>query len=402
MSRTTRLGAFIVGTLAILAVGIFIIGSKKYLFTPTYQLKTTFHTVAGLQDGADILVGGVHVGTVRTIELPSKPDEEITVTLEMDDHTHRIVKQDSVASIQTEGLLGNQYVAVSFGSAGKPDVKNGDFIGSVPPLEMSVLEEKANGLLGQGQQAMTHVNELAEHLSSVSAKVDKGNGTVGALINDREVYDNLNKTVVTLNQTATEAKGTVASAQAGVKDFQDNMEALKHNFLLRGYFKNRGYEDSADLGKDEIQGLPQGTAAKEFVFQAKDLFDKRDSAKLKGQKRLNEAGQYLAGNEFGVAVVEVSTGTSGSADEQTTLAQGRALVVRNYIVQHYGFDDTHLKTVAIGKQAGESSKDDWGLIKVLVYPAGTEVPPDKNPQQESNSGPPSAQEAKPPAPKQKQ
>ena len=396
MSRTARLGAFIVGTLAVLALGIFLIGSKKYLFTPTYQLKTKFSTVAGLQAGADILVGGVHSGTVRSIELPGKPGDQVTVTLEMDDVTHRIVKQDSTASIQTEGLLGNEYIAVSFGSEGKPDVKSGDYITTIPPLEMNALVEKANGLLGQGQQAMGHINEVAAHMSSVSAKIDKGTGTVGGLINDREVYDNLNQTVSTLNQTATSAKGTVVSAQAGIKDFQDNMEALKHNFLLRGYFKNRGYEDSADLGKDEIQGLPQAAAVKEFDLQAKDLFDKRDSAKLKGQKHLNEAGQYLAGNEFGVAVIQVSTGSSGSSDEAMTLAQGRALVVRNYIVQHFGFDDTHLKTVSLGKQTGESSKEDWGLIKVLVYPAGTSMPPDKNPQSSNDQNQPQpADSAKP-------
>ncbi|HTJ30789.1 MAG TPA: MlaD family protein [Acidobacteriaceae bacterium] len=385
MPRTARLGAFILGTLVILAIGIFIIGSKKYLFTPTYQLKTRFHTVAGLQAGADILVGGVHSGAVRSIDLPSRPGDEVLVTLEMDNATHRIVKQDSTASIQTEGLLGNQYVAVSFGSPGKPDVKSGDFINSIAPLEMNALIEKANGILSKGNEAMIHINEVAAHFSSVSAKIDNGRGTVGALINDRDVYNNLNQTVSSLKETASTAQGTISSAQAGVKDFQDNMEALKHNFLLRGYFKNRGYEDSADLGKDEIAALPQGAAAKEFTFQAKDLFDKRDSAKLKGQKHLNEAGQYLAAQDFAVAVIQVSTGSSGSTDEDMTLAQGRALVVRNYIVQHFGFDDTHLKTLSVGKQTSESSKDDWGLVKVLVYPAGTEMPADKSQQPSENS-----------------
>ena len=68
-----------------------------------------------------------------------------------------------------------------------------------------------------------------------------------------------------------------------------------------------------------------------------------------------------------------------------TLAQGRALVVRDYIVQHFGFDDSKLKTYSVGKQVGETSKDDWGLIKVLVYPSGTPVPPDKNPSAAPNS-----------------
>jgi phospholipid/cholesterol/gamma-HCH transport system substrate-binding protein len=373
MSRTARLGAFILGTLAILATGIFIIGNKKYLFTSTYELKSKFATVAGLDAGADVLVGGVHVGTVRSIDLPQKSDDQVTIVLELNQSTRKIIKQDSVASIQTEGLLGNEYVAVSFGSANKPEVKDGDSIASVPPLEMAALLDKANGLLGQGQVAMGHITQVAAHLNSVSAKIDSGNGTVGALINDRELYNNL-------DQTSSSARAAAASAQAGITDFQDNMEALKHNFLLRGYFKNRGYEDSSDLGKDEIVSLPQASAVKEFTFQAKDLFDKQDSAKLKGQKTLNAAGEYLAGNDFGVAVITVSSGKSGSTDADLTLAQGRALVIRDYVVQHYGFDDTKLKTVALGKQTAETSKSDWGLIKVLIYPAGTPVPADKSPE----------------------
>ena len=373
MSRTARLGAFIAGTLAILAIGIFIIGSKKYLFTSTYELKTSFKSVAGLAKGADILVGGVHSGTVKDIELPHQSTGQVTVVLEMGQSTHEIIRQDSIASIQTEGLLGNQYIAVSFGSANKPEVKSGDTIGSVPPLEMSALLDKANGLLSQGQQAMNDINQVASHLNSVTAKIDAGNGTVGALVNDKALYNNL-------NETASTARSTVATAQAGISDFQDNMQALKHNFLLRGYFKNRGYEDTSDLGKDEIESAPQAATIKDFTYQAKDLFDKQDSAKLKGQKALKSAGEYLAGNDFGVAVIEASTGTSGSSDTDHTLAQARALVVRDYIVQHFGFDDTKLKTIPLGKQTSETSKDNWGLVKVLIYPAGTPIPSDKTPE----------------------
>ena len=65
MSRVARLGVFIVVTLAALAAGVFIIGSKEYLFSSTYELKTQFDNVAGLAVGADVQVGGVHSGNVR-------------------------------------------------------------------------------------------------------------------------------------------------------------------------------------------------------------------------------------------------------------------------------------------------------------------------------------------------
>ena len=114
---------------------------------------------------------------------------------------------------------------------------------------------------------------------------------------------------------------------------------------------------------------------KEFVLQAKDIFDKQDGAKLKGQKRFKDVGDYLANNEFGVAVIEVSTGTAGDSDKDAVLAQGRALVVHDYLAQHFSFDDTNLKTVAIGKQqGGEQTKDNWGEVRILIYPEGTAVP----------------------------
>src|SRR5580700_5460691 len=126
MSRVARLGAFIVVTLAILVAGIFIIGGKQYLFRSTYQLKAQFDNVVGLDAGADVRVGGVHSGTVSSIVLPRQPGEKVTVIMDLAKSTHEIIKQDSVATIETEGLLGNQYLAVSFGSTGKGDVRDGD------------------------------------------------------------------------------------------------------------------------------------------------------------------------------------------------------------------------------------------------------------------------------------
>jgi phospholipid/cholesterol/gamma-HCH transport system substrate-binding protein len=139
MSRAARLGAFIVVTLAILVAGIFIIGGKQYLFSSTYRLKAQFDNVVGLDAGADVRVGGVHSGTVRDIVLPHKPGDKVTVVMDLGKSTHEIIKQDSVATIETEGLLGNQYLAISFGSAGSADVRDGDTIASQPPLEMSDL-----------------------------------------------------------------------------------------------------------------------------------------------------------------------------------------------------------------------------------------------------------------------
>ena len=370
MSRVARLGAFIVVTLAVLAAGVFIIGSKEYLFSPTYQLRTQFDNVAGLTTGADVEVGGVHSGTVRSIKLPRNPRDKVTVVMQLDKNTQDIVKKDSVASIETEGMLGNEYVAVSFGSEGQAAVQSGDTIDSIPPLQMSALLKSASGILDSSQEAIKNTIMATAHLNSVSAKIDSGQGTVGALVNDKVLYNNLQQSTATLHDT-------MLQAQTGVTDFQENMEALKHNFLLSGFFKKRGYEDAADLGANRVAALPPATPIKTFTYTAKQLFDKRDSAKLKHEKALNEAGKFLADNEFGLAVVVASTGKEGDAQQDQTLTEARAMVIRDYLVGNFGFDDNGLKTLGEGKQPDSDSDQDWGSIKIMIFPPGTQIPPDQ-------------------------
>jgi phospholipid/cholesterol/gamma-HCH transport system substrate-binding protein len=384
MSRIARLGAFIVVTLAILAAGVFIIGSKEYLFSQTYQLKTQFSNVAGLSEGADVEVGGVHSGTVLSITLPHNPHDKVTLVLQLDKRTQQIVKKDSVATIETEGLLGNEYVAVSFGSDAQPDVQNGDTIASVAPLEMGALLQEASGILDSSQAAIKNVTAATAHLNDISAKIDSGQGTVGALVNDKELYNNLAQTTANFNKSTANLDKTMTQAQIGVTDFQENMEALKHNFLLSGYFKKRGYEDEADLTADRIGDLPQGAPLKTFTYTAKQLFDKRDTAKLKHQKVLNEAGKFLADNEFGVAVITTSTG-EGDAKQDQTLTDARAMVIRQYLVGNFGFDDTSLKTLGQGKLADPNSSSDWGSVKIVIYPPGTEAPAGKSAAPNSSS-----------------
>ncbi len=373
MSRAARLGAFIVATLAILVAGVFIIGGKQYLFSSTYRLKAQFDNVAGLDAGGDVRVGGVHSGTVRSIVLPHKPGEKVTVIMDLGKSTHEIIKQDSVATIETEGLLGNQFLAISFGSAGTADVRDGDLIASQPPLEMADLLQKTSGILDSSEQAIQNATRAAASLQSISAKIDAGRGTAGALVNDKQLYNNLEQTTGAMHDT-------MLQAEAGVTDFQENMEAMKHNFFLRGYFKSRGYEDSAELAKNEIERLPQGSPTKEFTYSSKQLFDKQDSAKLKNQKSLNAGGEFLANNQFGFAVVAVSAGMEGDTQKDLVLTEARAMVVREYLVEKFGFDDSQLKTLGMGKQPETNSDAGWGTVQIFIYPAGIEIPPNKQPQ----------------------
>src|SRR5208337_3990271 len=140
-----------------------------------------------------------------------------------------------------------------------------------------------------------------------------------------------------------------------------------------------------ELAKDEIVSLPQGTPQKTFTFEAKQLFGKVDTAKLKNQKSLDAAGDFLADTDFGLAVVVACSSMEGDAGKDLVLTQGRALVVREYLVENFAFDDRQLKTLGMGKKSGTSPETGWGTIQILVYPAGTEMPPAKQPQNSSPS-----------------
>src|SRR6204780_4844697 len=235
---------------------------------------------------------------------------------------------------------------------------------------MSDLLKKANGILDSSQQAIQNATGATEHLNAISAKIDKGQGTVGALVNDKQLYTNLQQSTASLQDT-------MNHAQEGVTDFQENMEALKHNFFLRGFFKRRGYEDSAELEKNEVERLPQGQPIKEFTIPAKQLFDKQDSAKLKNQRSLNAVGEFLANNKFGCAVIVASAGMEGDTQKDLVLTEARAMVVREYLVENFGFDDSQLKTLGMGKQTDAGSDAAWGTVRIFIYPAGTEIPADK-------------------------
>jgi phospholipid/cholesterol/gamma-HCH transport system substrate-binding protein len=351
MSRTFRLGAFIVATLLIFAAGVFWIGGKQFMFSSTYRLNADFQTVAGLPNGADVRVGGIHEGTIARIQLPRGPNDKVRVVMDLKNATRNVIKKDSVAAIRSEGLVGDKYVEITFGSDDAPQVSNGDLIQGEPPLEFSDLMKKTNGLLDSAGGALQNVGGAAENLKSISSKINQGTGTVGALVNDKSVYQRIN---------------------AGATALQEDMEALKHNFLLRGFFNRRGYEDSADLTKHEIAQLPATSVSKDFTYEAAKLFDKPDTAKLKSAKALTEAGKFLEVNAFGLAVVSVYTDMKGDTEKNRLLTEARAMVVRDYLVQNFKLDDTRIKTLGQGKSPNANAPG--GGVEILIYPAGTNPP----------------------------
>jgi outer membrane protein OmpA-like peptidoglycan-associated protein len=299
MSTAFRVGLLVVLALVFLSTGIFLIGNKDFLFSSTYRLKADFQNVAGLNNGADVRIGGIHQGTVKEIDLPSQPDGKVTVAMNLRSQTRDIIKKDSRASIKTEGLLGDKYVEISFGSPKAEPVGNDDTIASETPRD---------------------VTEETRALSN--------------------------------------------EAREGLTAFRDNMEALQHNFLLRGFFEKRGYNDTGELTQHSIARLPNRTPSREFNYDAKDIFAKTDSAKLKNKKPLDEVGKYLEENQFGLSVVACSE-DKGDTGKTRVLTEARAKVVRDYLTHNFKLDDKRVKTIGLGKT---KNPDESSKLVILVYP----------------------------------
>ena len=264
--------------------------------------------------------------------------------MDLEMKTHNIVNKKSVAYVKSEGLLGDKYVEISFGEKDATEVKDGDTIDSEPPIDIADLIKKTDSILSTTDDAMQSVRSTTQNLQAVTTRINEGKGSVGALINDRKLYQR---------------------ASAGVTAFQENMEALKHNFLLRGFFNRRGYEDAAELEKHRISRLPAEPSLGDFVYDASKIFAKDDSAKLRNPKTMDGAGHFLENNRIGLAVVVASTGEKGDTDKSRVLSEARAMVVREYLAEHFRVDDTRIKTFALGKtgRAGESPK-----VEIVSYP----------------------------------
>ena len=350
MSRMARLGLFLVASSVILFLAIFLIGSQQRLFTRSYRLRAQFPGVSGLMAGAEVRVGGVRKGTVDTIMLPPRPTGQVLVTMSLDRSTSGLVKADSRAAIETEGLLGSKYLAVSFGSPGAADVKDWDLIASVPPLDIDGLLKTSKEIMEATHSAMKNLDTLSGDMATLTARINRGQGTVGALLNDRGLYDQIGD--------------TVAHARVGAIAFQENMQALKANILFRGYFKDRGYQDAADLTRWAIARMPEGAPARTFTLAAKDLFE-ADGARLSGKQRLNPVGADLEQHPFVLAVVQAFSGPKGNQDENLLLTQAQAMVVRTYLADRFELDDSRLKTLGMGEAPAQPGQE--GRIVISVY-----------------------------------
>lgn len=190
-----KVGAVILVALVIMGVAILKLGQSAHLFSSRYTLVSFVPNTAGLRVGGQVTVAGQLAGAVKAIEfLPVDADttKNLRVTIEVDRDVQAQVRRDSQAKLKTLGLLGDKVFDITPGTPRFAVLNDGDTLRLGEALDYEAVLVQASGALDQ-------VVSLTGSLQKVADGVVQGEGTVGQLLTNRDLFDNLNSTLATTN-----------------------------------------------------------------------------------------------------------------------------------------------------------------------------------------------------------
>lgn len=440
-NRLAAVGAFVIFGVALFAVGLFFIGDRRMLFNRTVEVYAEFANIAGLEDGAKVRVGGMDAGEVKSIQVPPSPSAKFRVEMRIREDLHRLVRVDSVATIQTDGLVGNKFVQIQ---AGTDQARIVPPLGTVPSreaFELAVMLERMsdtvdlirttivqlragvedaltsvsdtaneaqdliNDVGGDARAIMASTQKVSDDLQTIVAGIRDGKGTVGKLLTDDSVYvsakniaADAEKAVASLREASDQAKDaivdlraqngplkgvtgtlqeTLSSARDAMQDLADNTEALKRNFLFRGYFNKRGFFDLNEISVQQYrQGALEGNDrhALRIWIGTPVLFEKdadgRERLSEGGRERLDSAmSQFVRYPKNSPFVIE-GYAQAATNDQRFLLSRQRAKLVRDYVVGKFGLDPTFVGTMAMGRESTDSpSGSQWDGVALALFVA---------------------------------
>lgn len=303
-----RLGLFVIGGIALFVLAIFIIGKQKNLFNPVFNITATFYNVSGLQVGNNIRFSGINVGTVNNIIIIN--DSTVRVDMIVRREIQQFIKADSEVAIGSEGLIGDRLLIITQGSSDAPIVAEGQELTSKEPIE-------TDAIIASLERTSGHVEVITKQLAEVMIGINKGEGTLGLLLQDTATAKNIDQTFANfkkssegLDQTieltkdnvfafmeslkVTAGKTEIASQQLGEimikinsgegalgmliqdtliagninqtitnlqsssKGLDENIEALKHSFLFRRYFRKKAEREALEKLQDDKNPEKEG------------------------------------------------------------------------------------------------------------------------------------------------
>ena len=445
-ARLAGVGAFVLGGAVLFALGLFMIGDRQMAFAKRFTVYTEFTKVTGLQPGAVVRVLGAKAGSIKQIVPPNSPGGKFRVRIEIAESLHQLVRTDSIATIETEGLVGGSYLGIGTGTDAAPQVSPDGTIAGKEPFEISDLMQqmgdsltKVNATIdamkgdvqnavvavadtmGNANALITDVSGDVKKMAASGAKITddasqiaeglrSGKGVIGKLMTDDELYVRATAIARQTEETAASArqvvelakktlegfqakdgpvqglsadlKQTLEGARAAMVGFAANMDALKHNFLLRGYFNGRGYFDLDDISPAAYrQGvLTKGGRQLARVWLRSDaLFepepDRGDDERLTtaGKAHLDSAfAPSLEHAASGVVIVE-GHAQQGPPETRFLRSRARASLVRDYLLVKFFLDPQTTGAMPLGAEsAGSPGLLAWdGVAIAVILPKGT-------------------------------
>lgn len=356
MARTRQVyvGAFVTFGLFLFAVGLFLIGNRRMLFDHTFMANAEFANLSGLQNGAIVRVAGMNAGEVKEINIPSTPSGRFRVRMRLREDLHQLIRVDSVASIQNDGLVGNKFVQIDAGSDQAQVVPPQGTMQSKEPFDLAQMLDRMSQTIdlvtetivqvrGQVEDALNSLSDIVNvaqglmedvgsdarsilasgrritgNINAIVVGVREGRGSIGKLLNDDALYERVKtisadaeKTVANVRDASEQAKSaiadfrgdhgpvqgvvgnlqaTLASAKDAMSDLAENTEALKHSFFFRGFFNKRGYFDLKDVTVQQYREGAMETRERKLLRIWIGTPVLFDKDD-KGQERLSEGGQ---------------------------------------------------------------------------------------------------------------
>lgn len=185
-SDTWKLGMFVFLGLAVFFVTLYFIGKSQNIFGSTFYLKSKFKNVSGLKVGNNVLLSGITIGTVKDIAFVS--DSTVVVGLIIKSEVQQYIKSDAIASIGSDGLMGDKVVTISPGTSSIERVRDNASITSVEAVEMQ-------DLMAALKKSLDNAEIITKELSEFSYKINNGKGALTKILTDERFAKSIDRTL---------------------------------------------------------------------------------------------------------------------------------------------------------------------------------------------------------------
>ncbi len=241
---------FVLLGITLFIITIYFIGKNKNLFASTFHIKSQFKNVSGLKIGNNVRFSGINIGTVKNIEFVS--DSAVMVDLIIKEEVQKYIKKDAIASIGSDGLMGDKVLTISPGTSSVEIIKDNGTIVSSKAIE---LEDLMKGL----QKSVNNAGKITDELATFTSKMNNNNGALSKLMTDENFSNSLTNTLLNLenstNNFSTFTKkmnnknGVLSklvndeklgkTIDTTINELKETVKAAQNNFLLKGYFNKK-------------------------------------------------------------------------------------------------------------------------------------------------------------------